>query len=84
MQTQTQTQEILSWFGPRDLRPVPKQPALDFSYLDFVHPKSTSCTLLDKTTSVKSVQLFSIPRRQQLVQLLFYTKKNSCTTLLFG
>jgi len=21
-----QTREILSWFGPRDLRPVPKQP----------------------------------------------------------
>jgi len=24
---QTQLQEILSWFGPRDLHPVPKQPA---------------------------------------------------------
>ena len=56
---QTQTQEILSWFGPLDLYPVPKQPCLRFSFiLDFVHPKSTPCTPLDKITFTKSVQLF--------------------------
>jgi len=27
---QTQAQEILSWFGPLDLHPVPKQPRLRF------------------------------------------------------
>ena len=36
---QTETREILYWFGPRDLRPVPKQPAWDFLYPDFEHPK---------------------------------------------
>jgi len=30
---QTQTQEILSWFGPHDLHSVSKQPVWDFSYL---------------------------------------------------
>jgi len=37
---QTQTQEILSWFGPCDLRPVPKQPAWDFTYPDFDTPQN--------------------------------------------
>ena len=72
---QTQTREILSWFGPRDLHPVPKQPAWDFSYPDFVHLKSTPCTPLYKTTFVKFVQLFSTPRRQFSCTPLLYTKK---------
>ena len=37
-----QTREILSWFGPRDLSPVPKQPAWDFPYPDFDTPKINS------------------------------------------
>ena len=39
---QTQTQEILFWLGPCDLRPVPKQPAWDFPYPDFVTLKINS------------------------------------------
>ena len=55
---QTQTQEILSWFSPCDLRPVPTQPAWDFSYPDFdTPPKLTHYTLLDKTAFAQSVQL---------------------------
>jgi len=72
---QIQTQEILPWFGPLNPHPVPKQPAWDFSYLDFVHPKSTPCTPLDKQPLPNSynfslhqednflVHLFSTPRR---------------------
>ena len=37
---QKQTQEILSWFGPYDLRLVPKQSAWDFHYPDFDKPQN--------------------------------------------
>ena len=46
---QTKTQEILSWFGPCDLHPIPKQPAWDFSYPWFCTPKTNTCTPLDKS-----------------------------------
>ena len=45
---QTQKQEILSWFGPRDLHPVLSNPLEIFLFLDFVHPKPTLSTPLDK------------------------------------
>ena len=35
---QMQTWEILSWFSPCYLRPVPKQPAWDFPYPNFDTP----------------------------------------------
>ena len=53
---------------------------LRFSLSWFYTPKINSLYTTWKTTFIKSVQLFSIPRRQQLVQLLFYTKK----TLLYN
>jgi len=45
---QMQTQEILSWFGPLNLHPVPKQSLEIFLIFNFVHPKPTPCTPLDK------------------------------------
>ena len=68
---QTQTQEILSWFGPFDLHPVPKQPAWDFPYPWFYTPKTNTCTPLDKSF---------LPN----VYNSSYTKKitTSCTTSL--
>ena len=46
---QTQTQEFLSWFGPLDLHQSPSNALEIFLILDFVHPKPTPCTLLDKS-----------------------------------
>ena len=56
------------WFGPFDLRPVPKQSAWDFPFPDLDTPKTNTCTPLDRTPFVKSVQLFSTSRRQQLFE----------------
>jgi len=72
---QMQTQEVLSWFGPRDVHPIPKQPAWTFSYPNFIHHKSTPSTPLDKTTFIKSIQLFSTPRRKFPCTPLLNTKK---------
>ena len=69
---QTQTREILSWFSPRDLRPVPKQPAWDFSYTDFYTPQINSLYTTYQNTLC------------QICTTLLYTKKIlSCTTLLY-
>ena len=46
---QTQTQEILSWFGRRNLHPAPSNLLEIFLILDFVHPKLTPCTPFDKS-----------------------------------
>jgi len=60
---QTQTREILSWFGPCDLRPVPRQLAWDFSYPDFDILQNR----LQYTTWQKTLR--------QICTTLLYTKK---------
>ena len=55
---QTQTQEILSWFGPLDLHPVPKPPAWDFPYPWFCTLKINTLYTTWQITFAKTVQLF--------------------------
>ena len=68
---QTRTREILSWFSLRDLHPVLKQPAWDFSYPDFDTPKINSLY----TTWQNNLY--------QICTTLLYTKKTTICTTLF-
>ena len=69
---QTQTQEILSWFGPLDQHSVPKQPTWDFLYPWFcTHKANTLYTTWQNNHC-------------QIRTILLYTKKTTthCTTSL--
>jgi len=69
---QMQPREILSWFGPRDLHPIHKQPAWDFPYPDFDTPQNQ---LLVHHLSKNLYQIFTT---------LLYTKKMTTLVHLFS
>ena len=73
----------LSWFGPCDLHPVPKQTAWDFPFLICVHPQPIPCTPLDKRP-LPNVHNSSLHQENKhLVQLSSTPRRRPCTMIFF-